>query len=69
MRRSFVGLSAMAEQVIGVNSSGGHQLVFTNKRADRVEILYWEGTNVSENFQRPPLLPTCHAVTDRDHSG
>jgi transposase len=42
MRRSFDGLSAMAEQVIGVNPLGGHLLVFTNKRADRVKILYWD---------------------------
>jgi hypothetical protein len=42
MRRSFDGLSMMAEHVIGCNPYAGHLLVFSNRRADRVKILYWD---------------------------
>ena len=41
MRRSFDGLSMMAEHVIGCNPYAGHLLVFSNRRTDRVKILYW----------------------------
>ena len=42
MRRSFDGLSMLAEHVIGCNPFSGHLLVFSNRRSDRVKILYWD---------------------------
>jgi transposase len=42
MRRSFDGLSMMAEHVMGCNPYAGHLLVFSNRRTDRVKILYWD---------------------------
>ena len=39
---SFDGLSMMAEHVIGCNPYAGHLLVFSNRRTDRVKILYWD---------------------------
>ena len=42
MRRSFDGLSMMAEHVIGCNPRSGHLLVFCNRRSERVKILYWD---------------------------
>jgi transposase len=42
MRRSFEGLSMMAEHVIRWNPFSGHLLVFCNRRSDRVKILYWD---------------------------
>lgn len=42
MRRSLDGLSMMAEHVIGCNPYAGHLLVFSNRRTDRVKILYWD---------------------------
>ena len=42
MRRSFDGLSMMAEHIIRCNPSSGHLLVFCNKRSDRGKILYWD---------------------------
>ena len=42
MRRSFDGLSMMAEHVIGCNPFCGHLLVFCNRRGDRLKILYWD---------------------------
>jgi transposase len=38
MRRSFDGLSMMAEHVIGCKPYAGHLLVFSNRRTDRVKI-------------------------------
>jgi len=42
MRRSFDGLSMMAEHIIRCNPFSGHLLVFCNKRSDRLKILYWD---------------------------
>src|SRR2546422_5998725 len=42
MRRSFDGLSMLAEHVIQCNPFSGHLLVFCNRRSDRVKILYWD---------------------------
>jgi transposase len=38
MRRSFDGLSMMAEHIIRCNPFSGHLLVFCNRRSDRVRI-------------------------------
>jgi len=57
MRRSFDGLSMMAEHVIRCNPFSGHLLVFCNRRTDRLKILYWDRDgwvikrrSVPENF-------------------
>jgi transposase len=42
MRRSFDGLSMMAEHIIQCNPYSGHLLVFCNRRSDRIKILYWD---------------------------
>jgi transposase len=42
MRRSFDGLSMLAEHVIRCNPLSGHLLVFCNRRGDRLKILYWD---------------------------
>ncbi len=42
MRRSFDGLAAAAEQVVGENPLSGHLFVFRGRRGDRVKILYWD---------------------------
>jgi hypothetical protein len=42
MRRSFDGLSAAAEQVVGEDPLSGHLFVFRGRRGDRVKILYWD---------------------------
>ena len=44
MRRSFDGLSAMVKYVIQENPMSGHLFVFTNKRRDRVKVLFWDRT-------------------------
>jgi transposase len=42
MRRSFDGLSRMAEEVIREDPFSGHLFVFRSRRSDRVKILYWD---------------------------
>jgi transposase len=42
MRRSFDGLSMMAEHIVRCSPLSGHLFVFCNRRTDRVKILYWD---------------------------
>jgi transposase len=42
MRRSFDGLSLLAEAVVGHSPLSGHLFVFRNRRGDRLKILWWD---------------------------
>lgn len=42
MRRSFDGLCLMSEKIVRENPFSGHLFVFTNKRKDRLKVLYWD---------------------------
>ena len=41
-RKSHDGLAAIAEHVMLENPLSGNLFVFTNKRADRIKLLYWD---------------------------
>jgi len=41
MRRSFDGLHALVRDHLVLDPFAGHLYVFTNRRKDRVKILYW----------------------------
>lgn len=46
MRKSFNGLSAAVEQHLGGDPYQGTLYLFTNRRRDRLKILFWDGTGL-----------------------
>ena len=46
LRKSFTGLWAMTVNVLKDDPSDGSLYVYTNRRHNRVKILYWDGTGL-----------------------
>lgn len=46
MRKSFNGLSAVVEQHLQNDPYEGALYLFTNKKRNRIKILYWDGTGL-----------------------
>ena len=41
MRKSYEGLGALTQSVLHQDPLSGHMFVFTNKKRDRLKMLYW----------------------------
>jgi hypothetical protein len=46
MRKGFDGLAMLAQEVVKKSPFGRHLFVFRGKRADRLKILWWDGTGL-----------------------
>ena len=52
MRQGFDRLAARVREHLGYNPLGGHLFVFRNKSAQRVKILWWDGTGLVLYYKR-----------------
>jgi transposase len=46
MRKSFNGLFALVQTVLGENPLSGHLFLFTNKLRNRVKVIFWDGSGL-----------------------
>lgn len=46
MRKGFDGLAMLVQDVLKKAAYSGHLFVFRGKRADRIKILWWDGTGL-----------------------
>jgi transposase len=51
-RKSHDGLAALVEQVMIEKPLSGNLFVFTNKRADRIKLLYWDSDGYALWYKR-----------------
>lgn len=69
MRKSFHGLTALAESVLEHDPLSGHAFIFVNRRRDRMKLLYWGGTGFCIWYQQLERgtyqLPECEAADER----
>ncbi len=43
MRKGFVGLSTLAEQILRQDPYSGHLFVFRGRRGDLIKVIWWDG--------------------------
>ena len=69
MRRSFDGLALAAKEHLGENADSGALFVFTNKRRNRLKILWFDGNGHCLLYKRIHrarfLLPPSRTVDAR----
>ena len=67
LRRSFEGLALLVRGALHEDERSSQIFVFTNKRRDRVRLLYWDGTGLwlmTKNL-RPGILRGRRCRTGR----
>lgn len=46
MRKSFDGLYALVAETLGSDPLSGHLFCFSNRRRDRLKLLFWDGSGL-----------------------
>ena len=67
MRRSFDGLHALVRDHLQLDAFAGHLYIFSNRRRDRVKILYWDRDGLAVWSKR--LEEGTYAVPFGDGAG
>jgi transposase len=52
LRRSFDGLSVLAQEVLAQDPLSGHLFVFHNRRKDKLKVLYYDGQGLCLWYKR-----------------
>lgn len=52
MRQGFDRLAARVREHLGHNPLGGHLFVFRNRSAERVKVLWWDGSGLVLYYKR-----------------
>ena len=53
MRRSFDGLHALVRDHLQLDAFAGHLYIFSNRRRDRLKVLYWDHDGFAVWAKRP----------------
>ena len=52
MRKSFDGLSGLAQHILDRNPFHGDVFLFINKRRDKIKLLHWQGVSFTLYYKR-----------------
>jgi len=52
MRKSFDGLSAVVQNILGSNPLNGDVFIFINRRRDKIKLLHWQGISFTLYYKR-----------------